>query len=96
MDILGAALISFVGMVMLMKHIPKTTFRRMVGYKGLIDVVLHGTIIWMFIGTSTMGLMQAELCGIMFSIYLRGYAKLAGYERRVDGVWMFYPGVMSK
>ena len=95
MDLVSAAIISFVGFMLIIHHIPKQFFRRLVGYKGWVDVILHGSIIWMFLGTSTLGLMQAELAGILFSLYLRGYAYMAGYEKRVDGRWMRYPGVMT-
>ena len=56
----------------------------------------EGFYVELRIGTSTLGLLQAELCGIFVSLYLRAIAKLGGYERLVRGRWMFYPGVMSK
>jgi hypothetical protein len=95
MDILSAALISFVGMMLIVHHVPPKWFRRIVGYKGWADIILHGTIIYLFFGTSTLGLMQAELAGIFFSVYLRGYAYFAGYERRVNGMWMRFGGKTS-
>lgn len=95
MDILSAAVISFVGAWLLLRHVPKSLMRKILGYKGWVDIVLHASILYMFFGTSTLGLIQAELCGIFLSIYLRAAAKLGGYERRVNGKWMRYPGVLS-
>lgn len=95
MEIFGAALISFVGVWLLFKHIPKGIMMKILGYKGVVDVLLHGTIIYMFFGTSTLGLMQAELCGIFVSLYLRGLAKCQGYQKFRNGRWVFYPGVFS-
>lgn len=89
------ALVSFTSFWLILSHIGKPTMRKLVGYKGVVDVCLHGTIIMLFIGTSTIGLLQAEAAGIMFSIYLRLYAKLAGYARLVEGKWVEYPGTFS-
>jgi hypothetical protein len=80
MSIIFAALISFCGMMLIIHHLSAHWMRRLVGYKGWIDLMLHGTIIYLFFGTSTLGLLQAEAAGIMFSIYLRVYRKLFGYE----------------
>ena len=90
-----SAFVSFVAFILIIHHLPKHWIRRLVGYKGWVDLVLHGTIIWMFIGTSTHGLLQAEAAGILFSLYLRAYAKLAGYEKLESGRWMRYPGIMT-
>jgi hypothetical protein len=88
-------LISFCSFWLLSSHLSPQTMRRLVGYKGWVDVVLHCTIIFLFIGTSTDGLMQAEGAGILFSISLRLYRRLLGYERRVDGKWQRYAGMLS-
>lgn len=81
MSILFAACVSFFGLMLVVHHMSSAWMRRLVGFKGIVDIVLHGTIIYMFFGTSTLGLLQAELCGIMFSVYLRAYRWLFGYER---------------
>ncbi len=75
-----AAFISFFAFFMLSRHLSDRTMRRIVGYVGFVDCVLHGTIFFMFIGTFQ-GLMQAEAAGIMFSIYLRWYRWAWGSER---------------
>jgi hypothetical protein len=90
------ALISFTAFYLLLSHLSGTTMRRLVGYKGSVDVVLHGTVICMFIGTSTDGLMQAEAAAILFSIYLRGYAHFAGYERLTRKGWQRYAGRLTR
>lgn len=75
-----AAFISFFAFYLLTKHISDQTMRRMMGYVGVIDVILHGTIFFMFMGTFQ-GLMQAEAAGILFSCYLRWYRWAWGFER---------------
>lgn len=78
---LSSALVTFVSLWLLIRHIKPRTMRRLVGRLGLFDLVLHATIIILFHGTFT-GLMQAECAGIMISLYLRGYRWAFGYERR--------------
>lgn len=90
-----ATFISFFSFWLLVSHISPRIMRRLVGYKGVVDVVMHGTIIWMFLGTSTDGLLQAEAAGILFSLYLRGYHKLFGYERLVNMRWQRYSGMLT-
>ena len=87
--------VSFISFMLIIHHLPKHWIRRLVGYKGWVDLVLHGTIIWLFMGTSTHGLLQAEAAGICFSLYLRAYAYFAGYEKIEKGRWMRYPGVLT-
>lgn len=87
-----SAFISFTVFYLLMSHISPRIMRRIVGYKGYADIVLHGVILWMFLGTSTEGLMQAEAAGICFSLYLRGYYWYSGYERRINGRWVRFAG----
>ena len=96
MDILSAALISFAGMLLLVHHLSPQWFRRLVGYKGAVDLVLHGTILYFFFGTSTLGLLQAELCGILFSVYLRGYRLLFGWEKFTTRGWIRYTGYLTR
>ncbi len=93
---LVAGFVSFFSFVLLMTHLRPGTLRLLVGYKGVVDVLLHGTILWMFFGTSTMGLLQAEAAGICFSLYLRFYSWAFGYERYVGGRRMRYFGVLSR
>jgi hypothetical protein len=94
-DILGAALVTFIGALLMLAYLPAQIMRRLVGqYRWMIDVSLHGSILWMFLGTSTLGLIQAEAAGIGISLYLRWYARHKGREVREerDGrkVWVRY------
>lgn len=95
MSILFSALITFFVVVLLVSHLEQQTIRRFAGYAGWCDLILHGLILYMFLGTSTDGLMQAEAAGIMFSLTLRGYRHFKGYERRIDGTWMRFAGSMT-
>lgn len=94
-----AAFITFCSFMLLISHVAPQTMRRLVGYKGKVDLVLHGTVIAMFIGTSTDGLLQAEAAAIMFSLFLRGYRYTMGYESlersRFKLSWVRYPGRFS-
>ncbi len=87
-----AAFVSFISFMLVIHHIPKHIMRRIVGYKGWFDVLLHGTILYMFMGTSTMGLLQAEGAGICFSLYLRFYSWAFGYEKLIDWSWQRFAG----
>lgn len=93
---LVAAFVSFFSFALLLTHLSPSVLRLMVGYKGVVDIMLHGTILWMFFGTSTMGLLQAEAAGICFSLYLRLYSWLFGYERYVSGRRMRFFGLLSR
>lgn len=75
-----AALVTFTSFMLLISHVSPQCLRRLVGYKGKVDLVLHGTVIFLFFGTSTDGLLQAEAAAIMFSLFLRLYRWAAGYE----------------
>jgi hypothetical protein len=92
---LASALVTFVSLWLLIQHIPAQRMRRVVGYMGWFDLILHGTIIYLFIGTFS-GLMQAEAAGIMISLYLRLYRWAFGYERRQGWKWMRWPGRFTR
>lgn len=94
-EIIFAALVSFFGIVLLTSHMPPHWVRRMVGYCGWVDLTLHGTVIYLFMGTSTMGLIQAELCAIMFSLALRWYRRSKGFERLTPSGWKRYAGTST-
>lgn len=78
---LVAAFVSFASFMFILWHIPAKWFRRLMGYKGWVDLVMHTTVLWMFFATSTMGLLQAEAACIMFSVYMRFYAYLKLTQR---------------
>lgn len=76
-----AAFVSFVSFWLVMRHLSPVTMRRLLGYVGWVDVVLHVTILTLFINKGFEGLMQAEAAGIMFSLYLRFRRWGWGYSR---------------
>ncbi len=84
--------VTFVGFMFVFTHMPAHWVRRLAGYKGMVDVVVHASILYLFFGTSTIGLIQAELAGIGFSIYIRAYRWWHGYERLVQGRWTRFAG----
>lgn len=90
-----AAFVSFISFWLVLSHLPAHWLRRLVGYAGWVDLLLHGTILWLFLGTSTMGLLQAEAAGICFSLYLRGYRYLRGFERLSASGWRRYAGRLT-
>lgn len=95
--ILAAALISLVSVLLVVSHLEAQTVRRIVGYQFQVDLILHASILCLFIGTSTLGLIQAEAAGIGFSLWLRAYRKLRGYERYDTGTksWIRYAGWLT-
>ena len=46
-----ATFVSFVSFMLIVSHAPPRWLRRMVGYKAIVDIVLHVTILWMFFGS---------------------------------------------
>jgi len=95
MSILIAALISFFSVTLLLSHLSQRAVRRIVGYCGWVDLMLHGTVIYLFMGTSTLGLIQAEASAIMFSLALRSYRYFKGYERLTSSGWKRYAGRLT-
>ena len=97
MSWLLAALISFGSFALIFTHVRDQKYvRRAMGYAMWIDIVMHGTIMWMFFGTSTLGLIQAEAAGILFSLSFRLYRWLFGYERLTWNGWVRYSGVLTR
>lgn len=78
---LAEAIVSFAAMALLLSHLSNRTFRRLIGYKGYVDIMLHGSVMYLFFGTSTDGLIQAEAAAILFSVWLRMYCWMYGFER---------------
>lgn len=97
MSWLIAAIISFGSFALILTHIKdQSIVRRAMGYALWIDIVMHVSILWMFMGTSTLGLLQAEAAGIMFSLSFRVYRWCFGYERLTIKGWVRYAGVFTK
>jgi len=87
-----AALVSFASFWLLLSHLSPRSMRRLVGYKGVFDLVLHSSVLFLFFGTSTDGLLQAEAAAIMLSIAIRLYRWAYGYERFQKFRWTRYAG----
>ena len=94
MSIFGAALITFFAMFAMTWHLSRSTCQRIAGYALLVDITVHGTVLWLFLGKSTLGLMQAELSAIFVTLAIRGYRYLYGYQRLHGTTWMLYPGML--
>lgn len=96
MSWLIAAFISFGSFALIVSHLSPVTVRRAMGYALWIDIVMHVSILAMFLGTSTLGLLQAEAAGIMFSLSFRLYRWLLGYERLTRRGWVRYAGKLTR
>lgn len=99
-QIIAAALISFFSISLLMNAYmqPETRFKVAGQWAGRIDLLIHTTVILMFMGTSTLGLIQAELAAIIWTVYNRYYYRWmhgASYKNS-RGKWYFVPGIRSK
>ena len=79
--IFAEALVSFAAFFLLLSHLSSRAMRRIVGYKGWADLVVHGSVIMLFLNTSTEGLIQAEAAAVIFSVYLRLYVWAFGWEK---------------
>lgn len=98
---LVAAFVTFFVFFLMLRHLSAQTVRRLFGYALWLDLCVHGTILIMFLGTSTMGLLQAEAAGILFTLYIRFYRWGWGYERYESWpgrglCWVRYPGVFTR
>lgn len=96
MSVLAAALISFLAMSMLTWHLSPPVMRRIAGYAWMVDLTVHGMVIYLFMGTSTLGLLQAELSAIMATVALRGYRYCMGYEKLSARGWVRYAGRFTR
>lgn len=96
MSVLAAALISFLGFGLLALHLKRRTLMRIAGYAMWFDIVVHGSVIYLFMGTSTLGLLQAELSAIFMTIALRTYRVLIGYQRYEAWTWVSYTGLLTR
>lgn len=92
---LSATAVTFVGILLLLAHLPPQLARRLAGYAGPVDVLMHGALLYMFIGTSTLGLIQAEAAGICVSLLVRTYRWLLGYEKLSRRGWQRFAGVLT-
>lgn len=92
-----AAFVSYFGIWFLLQHLSAQTMRRLMAHKGLLDLTIHSTILYLFWGTSTMGLLQAEAAGLMLSVYIRWYRFAYGYITvDDDGVLTDHSGFFRK
>lgn len=100
MSVIGAALISFFSFALIAWHLSRDQLQKLAGFALPIDLILHTSVLAMFIGTSTLGLMQAELSAILFTLAMRGYRVLFGYRKlRRQGAklrWHFTPGYFTR
>jgi hypothetical protein len=96
MSWLIAALISFGSFALIATHLSPRFVRRAMGYAIWIDVFMHISILYMFLGTSTLGLLQAEAAGIMFSLSFRMYRWAFGYEKLTRRGWKRFAGKLTK
>lgn len=80
MSVLAAALITFFAFLALSLHLSRDALRRVAGYALPIDIIIHTSVIFLFFGTSTLGLLQAELSALMFTFALRTYRWAFGYS----------------
>lgn len=96
MSVLAAALISFLGFSLLALHLKRRTLQRIAGYAMYFDLVLHTGVIYLFMGTSTLGLLQAELSAIFATCALRAYRLLIGFQRYERWTWVSYAGLLTR
>jgi len=92
--VIAEAAVTFTGIWLLTGHLTEQTKRRIAGRAALVDVCLHASIVILFHRTFA-GLMQAEMAGIMVTMYMRTWRKWYGYEYRKAGRWVRVLGTRS-
>lgn len=99
-QIIGAALITFFSISLLMNaYLSADTRYKIAGqWAGRIDLLIHASVIMLFIGTSTLGLMQAELAAIVFTVYNRYYYRwmYGALYKNARGKWVYQPGIRPR
>lgn len=74
---LTQGLITALAVLWLLSYLP---LRRVFGYAFAVDIIITGTLMWMFAG-SYGGMMTAVISGMILSMFLRTGALLFGAER---------------
>lgn len=95
MSVLAAALISVLSAVLLTWHLSRPTMQRIAGYAFFVDIIMHVGVIYLFMGTSTLGLLQAELSAIFITLMLRGYRYAYGFQKFQRMRWVTYAGAYT-
>ena len=100
MSVLAAAIVSLFALLAVTWHMQRSTLRKFAGYAFVLDLIVHVSVFTLFMGTSTLGLLQAELMAVFFTITLRTYRYLHGYSRlRREGMlvrWVTTPGKLQQ
>ncbi len=88
-------LLTFAAFFVLMGHLSARTRRRLLGYKGWVDIVMHGACGFLLVTTGAFSSMIVlEVAALMFSGYLYMARWLFGYERfdARESRWRRYAG----
>jgi len=95
MSVFAAALISVLSAVLITWHLSRSTMQRIAGYAFIVDLTMHIGVIYLFMGTSTLGLLQAELSAIFMTLMLRVYRHCYGYQKFKNLRWITYAGTFT-
>ena len=91
---LGIAIGMFLGLAAFFSYLQPQTRRRIVGYGLALDISVWIVFLTFFGGTG-MERMSAIFASMGVTAFIHLYRKLFGYERRVSGKWMLFPGVFT-
>jgi hypothetical protein len=90
--LIGAAIV-FAFFVFIFHNASAYRLTQIVGYVWIPDVLMHGTVVYMFIGNG-FALMCAELAAVCMSVYMRGVRRAIGLRRLERRgwklVWVYY------
>jgi uncharacterized membrane protein len=92
---ISTGIFMFVAVAAFFTYLQPTTRRRVVGYGLIVDIVVWATMLTVFGGTGA-----ERLGGVAASIgvtaFIHAYRYLFGYERRVQGKWVRFTGVIVR
>lgn len=89
-------LLTFAAFWVLIRHLAPRTRLRLLGYKGWVDLAMHGSCMFLLISTGAFStLIVVEVAALMFSSYLFAARWAFGYERFSGGKWRRYAGKLT-
>lgn len=75
-----AVAVAYIFMWLLMSNLSPRTMRRLAGHRLWLDLIVHGFIIFTFIGNGLV-LLEGEAAAILFTLSMMAYKRFFGYER---------------
>jgi hypothetical protein len=92
-EVMFGAAITFAFFVFIFHNASAYRLTQIVGYVWIPDLIMHGSVVYMFIGNGVV-LIAAELAAVCMSMYMRGVRRAIGLRRLERRgwklVWVYY------